>query len=539
MTALDVEVVQGSLTDLRVMGAMAINFSNGKLVNIFPPSYRQGEQGLATTAHTEAWPTGDPEYDGGYRELMDHYNRIGAENEFHVTGPDGAEHPLTNDELAHFHNQLADLYNTGEELLRYTLEIDPRGSMHSLEELETSLYEAVRLLARQPTGEGTFVYPGSTMPGADYNYDYFNKDPHIQRMINNVLNEVRCSTFTAVSTQFSFEVPSPLHALRAAVQTIPAITAIELLGQSSPASGPKRRLNASELLVDDGRTDIDAETALLKELGADWALGHHAVRTMLREFGLSTGGVIKNIPPLEAMRDQASYMQWLAETAKTRVAGRQLGDHTVRVRGHQPTGAIEHVDPDSGGMRVERLMAIAELTRKVTYLAMDPYMQTPEVKRFITSNWADVFLPLTRDETIQSTIAAERRNRIRQAMHGKETSLEACVGDATQAAHKRLPRLVEFLDAMGCNVTEATKREIMKALQTLPSDCGDPLDCYYRDGTGTFSEAWQVAYEREHGLHPSMGEQELMRRVNLEASHAFQHYAAQTNVRSKNYAGTT
>lgn len=513
--------------DLRRLGALAS--LGGQLVAVFPPAYRNNGHipgAEPTTAHMKSWPEGDPEYDGSHRDIAEDYPRMGWEAEYHGVDPDGSAHVFTDAEQTAFQERASGQgYNVGEELMKFTREIDPKEPIRTLEALEKSRYDLLRFVAEQE-GEESLIYPGSTLPGVDRDERYLSSDPHVRRIIDNVVGSERVLKFDSVSAQLTIEVPSPLHGARAAIQTVPAMTAIGILGESSPASGPEYYVNATDELIDDGRTDMEAARRLLETVGADRRLGYHAVRNVQREIIMGTGGVVRNIPPLEALHDQSNYLDWLAETTKTRLADRQFGDHTVRVQGHQPTGAIEQPDPDNAGYRMERLGAIQELELRITHLSMDPVLATREMQAFIRDNYADVFLPLDSDEHIKSVTAGERANRMRAAMHGKHAELTYEDGHK-QEAGTTLRRVVSFLEVMGAPVSDTTKQEVERGLQTLPKGCRQPMREYYGTGVGTFSEAWHMEYTAIQVRNPGMDEQSLMRLTNASVAQEFKAYAEQ------------
>lgn len=513
----ELSVIGDPERDLGNLGALAVY--RGDVVNIFPQQYRRNRSSVLTSSHITSWPEGEPDYEGSAQDLALRYPQLGWEHEGHVIDAEGSPTALSPEQRTEL-GAAATRYGltTSAELMDYSVEVGTERTASSLQGIEKAQMDYLRfVLERRAANE--MVYPGSSMPGAEHDGSAFSTDPHVLQIVHNVLGPERTALFTAISTQLTIETPSPLHGARAALQITPAITAIELLGQSSPASGPARLFYGADLLFDDGRSDPNKDRTLLERVDGLGPVNWHAVRSALREIGLNTGGVIKNIPPLDALRSQDAYLDWLAEVTKENLADRQLGGHTVRVRSHKPTGAIELPDPDNAGLRMERLTAMHELQLKLSRLAMDPIMQSSDMKQWVSRAYPDVFLPLTNDKHIHDTIEAERVHRLGVARYGKQAEIRNPDGH-THLVSDRLRRVVSFLDVMGLSVSRESRIEIEQALQTVP-DVQTSFETYYRKGLGTFSEAWQAAYDRTEGANEKI----RMQRVNLQASRAFYEYA--------------
>jgi hypothetical protein len=504
-----------AMHDFRQEGGLAHIHGVGP-VSILPPMLRKDwandyPGNPYSSANIMRYQTGDPSRLVKWRDLSRRYFGLGKEAEGHIVDEDGLPSNATNAYLrgAEIGSDLD--ISVSPELLNFTLEIGTDRPAETLDQLRRQITEGL-VFMDGILDDGQSLLPTSTLPGYDIDLDRDITDhPYVHRMAYQVLGKRNSENFTGVGPQLHVEIPSHVHGARALMWTENALMPLKALAQSSPYDGTTLFYDIADRLPNVPRgIPNDGQWANLRDLQRSWGLG--------------TGGVAKYWPDIEAFSDPAELDSFINERNRTTFADRAFGGHTKRIRttlAGAPSGTLEIPDFDTAGFRIERLIALDEVTKHAVRAMMQIDITNVDQQEYLARRFPAVFHPMTSDNDVDQLVRTANRNQFRLARAGKNAGIEGS-DDETYTTAQALEQLYSFcFEINQVPISKESREELARGLK--PPSQRHALENYYRTGHGTLAEAYRVELATIKGEKTDQG---LLLATNRTATRALKAYLA-------------
>lgn len=310
----------------------------------------------------------------------------GAELELNVITPDGElayaadpDHPVHEALLHHngngngveFHEEDGfetldgDDKNVGfsPELGRYCIELNFAPG-HDTAKRNAKLLYALRKFTKLADENGVMVNPLSVVPHREITPEDTNQHPYVQRIAMEFMGWDRVRHFTGSSFQTHVE----LLNLEDGLKTINLYEMITPMLLAPTLAGPFMNGSANPHLHDEYKNVPDISSDDLKRRTYENLNGDsfQSFRYLGRFFGSPSGGTMRDTVP-ENPQEFWKKAEEQLNTNKSPTVGRVTGHHAnFRIRPDLgPHGTIELAVMDTSGARVERLVAMQEMTRVI------------------------------------------------------------------------------------------------------------------------------------------------------------------------------
>lgn len=393
------------------------------------------------------------------------------------------------------------------------------------------LVHALRKFARIAEENHTLVAPYSVIPHRALTQEDVNPHPYVTRIALKYMGWERVRHFSGTSFQTHTEMTSLPDALQA-INRYQMITPILL---APTLAGPFMNGSVQPPLQEIYQDVPDRESDELKSKTYD-QLDHttyQSGRYLSRFFGSPSGGVMRNPVP-EDTNIYWDMAEKLVASNESPTIGRVTGHHTdFRVRPDLgPHGTIEIAVMDTSGARIERLIAMQEMTRIIgwklqlaahfgitdklgeSYPAL--FGQTPSKETYETVHW----------NTME--VSKDGINAVIEGMDGKKYPINELWTQLLQFVQEPM----EF-PKLGVNyqgLPEPIMNELVRSYKNPDESFSQFSDengitsvaGYYETGLGSISQ-WMLA-RYKHLREKGMDEKEAIMNCSVDLGKSFHAY---------------